>query len=41
MNEEKQELALVSPSALYRVATDVAAVCGEIVKKTAVRIRDV
>jgi hypothetical protein len=38
MNEE-QQLALIKPEQLYKVATDVAGLCGEIVKKTAISIK--
>jgi hypothetical protein len=37
--EEKQLLATVTPAQLMQISTDVAAVCGEIVKKTAIQIK--
>ena len=37
--EEKQVLATINPAQLMQISTDVAAVCGEIVKKTAIQIK--
>jgi hypothetical protein len=39
MNNEEQQPVLIKPEQLYKVATDVAGLCGQIVKNTAISIK--